>query len=276
MSISASVLRILSGAAENRAPTKQECGHLLSFPELSLESGVLTAVADHVSRERFENNAILLGQIGIEAAPCSGRCKFCAFGDGHALFKREHLGLGQILERARAFSGQGDLYALFLMTMHDFDFTRLLAVVSAVRQTVPLQTQIVVNTGDLEGTQGDELRAAGVNGAYHICRLREGIDTALQPARRLRTLEVIKKAGLDLYYCCEPIGPEHTPEELVEQIFIGIDFGCFQHAAMRRVCVPGTPLFAKGQITERRLAQIVAVVTLATLVACNIDSAIRV
>ncbi|HTY60637.1 MAG TPA: hypothetical protein VMG30_00100 [Acidobacteriota bacterium] len=260
-----SVMRILSDAAGNRPPTKQECRHLLSFPETSLESGVMMASADHVSRERFGNNAILLGQIGIETAPCSGRCKFCAFGNGHALFQEERLSMQQILDRAHAFSGQGDLYALFLMTMQGSDFARLLTVVSSVRRLIPPQTRIVVNTGDLDGGQGDELRSAGVNGAYHIRRLREGIDTDIPPARRLRTIELIKKAGLDLYYCCEPIGPEHTAEELVEQVFIGIEFGCFQHAAMRRICVPGTPLFSAGQITERRLAQIVAVVTLATL-----------
>ena len=70
---------------------------------------------------------------------------------------------------------------------------------------------------------------------------------------------------MDLYYCCEPVGPEHSAEELVEQMFTGIEEGCFQHAAMRRVAVPGTPLSRHGQITERRLAQVVAVVALATL-----------
>ena len=76
---------------------------------------------------------------------------------------------------------------------------------------------------------------------------------------------MIRDAGLDFYYCCEPIGPEHTPEELVEQMFLGIEYGCFQHAAMRRVFVPGMPLSSRGQITELRLAQVVAVVSLATL-----------
>ena len=71
--------------------------------------------------------------------------------------------------------------------------------------------------------------------------------------------------GLDFYYCCEPIGPEHSAEEMVDQMFMGIDYGCFQHAAMRRVYLPGAPLAHHGQITERRLAQVVAVVTLATL-----------
>ena len=268
MSMDASVLRILENAAANRAPTKQECQFLLSFSEQSLEAGVLMAFADHISRRRFSNHAMLLGQIGTETAPCPGRCKFCAFGDGHTAFKKTQLSADEILERARAFTEQKDLYALFLMTMHDTDFQRLLHVVAAVRRSIPRKTQIVVNTGDLDGTQGDELRAAGADGAYHIYRLREGIDTGLPPAQRIRTLEIIKKAGMKLYYCCEPVGPEHSPEELVGQIFIGIERSCFQHGAMRRIHVPGTPLAARGQITERRLAQIVAVVSLATL-GCN-------
>jgi biotin synthase len=265
MSVSPTLLQILSNAAEDRAPTKKECRFLLTFPEHSLESGILMAAADYASRRRFKNNAVLLGQIGIETAPCPGQCKFCAFGNGHMQFKKRKLSLEQIYERGRAFSEEGDLYALFLMTTHDFDFERLLFTISAVRASISKQTQIVVNTGDLDGTQGDELRSAGADGAYHLCRLREGIDTKLQPAQRIRTLEIIKRAGLDLYYCCEPIGPEHSADELVEQMFIGIEFGCFQHAAMRRICVPGTPLSARGQITERRLAQIVSVVTLAAL-----------
>ncbi len=265
MSIAQSALRILAKASENRPPTKQECCQLLSFPEQSLESGVLMAVADHISRQRFANKAVLLGQIGIETAPCPGRCRFCVFGDGHTMLESGQLSLEEILERARAFTEQGDLYALFLMTMHNFNFARLLTVVSAVRKAIPIQTQIVVNTGDLEGAQGDELRAAGANGAYHIYRIREGTDTGLSPAQRIQTLEIIKKAGMDLYYCCEPVGPEHTPEELTDQISIGIEFGCFQHGAMRRVHVPGTPLAGRGQVTELRLAQIVAVATLATL-----------
>jgi biotin synthase len=265
MKFDASLLEILGKALEGHPPGKRECVQLLSFPEGSMEAGILMAAADHISRRRFGNHAIVLAQIGIETRPCPGRCAFCAFGEGHAIFERSELSLGEIIQRALDFSGQGDLYALFLMTMHDFDFQRLLAITSAVRRAVPDRTRIVVNTGDLEGNQGNELRSAGVDGAYHVCRLREGVDTALESVKRRRTLEIIRKTGLDLYYCCDPIGPEHTPDELAEQIFIGIDYGCAQHAAMRRVHVPGTPLSQRGQITEHRLAQIAAVVALATL-----------
>ena len=257
--------RILGAATDGRPPDKDDCAYLLGIPPDSFEASILTAVADAVSRRRFSNTGMLLGQIGIDTAACVGNCGFCVFGRAHTSMPTSRLSLEEILRRSHAFADDGDLFALFLMTMHEFDMDQLLKVVSAVRQEMPSHTQIVVNVGDFDLAQARQMRQAGVNGAYHVCRLREGTDTSLDPEARKRTFRVIKDAGLDFYYCCEPIGPEHSAEELVEQIFLGIEYGCFQHAAMRRVFVPGVPLSAKGQITERRLAQVVAVVALATL-----------
>lgn len=259
------VQNILDRALDGCAPSREDCVTLLRVRSDSLEARCLTAVADTISRHRFGQEAILLGQIGVETAPCPGNCGFCVFGEGHSGFQRNRLSSAEIVARARAFSRGGDLYALFLMTMHDFAMERLLDVIHAVRSCIPAHTQIVVNIGDFDAAQAKELRAAGVRGAYHVCRLREGIDTKLSPEDRKKTFRTIRDAGMDFYYCCEPIGPEHTPEELVEQMFLGIEYGCFQHAAMRRVFVPGMPLSNRGQITEFRLAQIVAVVALATL-----------
>jgi len=256
---------ILDHALEGRAPNREDCVFLLNLPEESLEAAATKAVADTVSRRRFGNVGMLLGQIGIETAPCPGNCAFCAFGKDHTSMPASRLSLGEIRQRAHGFADGGDLYALFLMTMHEFDLDWLLEVVSAVRKEMPDHTQIVVNIGDFDRSAARQLKDAGVNGAYHVCRLREGCDTSLDPGARKATFGVIKDAGLDFYYCCEPIGPEHSAEELVEQIFLGIDYGCFQHAAMRRVYIPSAPLARHGQITERRLAQVVAVVALATL-----------
>lgn len=242
---------------------------MLTLPEASVEAGIARAVADSASRKRFRNEAILLGQIGIEIAPCPGNCRFCVFGKGHSQFPESRLTTEEILERAESFASGGDLYALFLMTMHEFDLGRLLRVVEQVRRAIPEHTQIVVNIGDFDRVQANELRSAGVTGAYHVCRLREGVDTDLDPENRRRTFRAIKEAGMDFYYCCEPIGPEHSPEELVEQLLLGLEFGCFQHAAMRRVYLPGSPLADRGQISELRLAQVVAVVALASLVCAS-------
>jgi len=238
---------------------------MLDCAATSREAGMIRGVADGISRQRFGNEGIILGQIGIEIDACPGQCKFCSFGEEHTDFEPSTMTIEEIMDAAERFTMSGDLYALFLMTMHTFQFDRLVDVVRTIRDRMPDQPQIVVNIGDFDRCQADGLRDAGVNGAYHVCRLREGEDTALDPEERKRTIRTIKDAGLDWYYCCEPIGPEHRSEELVDQLFLGVDYGCFQHAAMRRVYLPNSPLAARGQITDLRLAQITAVVSLASL-----------
>lgn len=265
MQLPPSLDRILQRALDGHAPSREDCVSLLGFPAESLEASAIRAVADAGSRRRFGNQAMLLGQIGIETAPCPGKCGFCVFGEGHTQFESSRLSTAEIVARTRTFAERGDLYALFLMTMHTFEFDNLLGVIDEARRAIPPETQIVVNIGDFSLDQAHALKSAGVHGAYHVCRLREGVDTSLSPTERRKTFHVIREAGLDFYYCCEPIGPEHTPEELVEQMFLGVEYGCFQHAAMRRVYVPGLPLAARGQITELQLGQVVAVVALATL-----------
>lgn len=257
--------QIIDNALAGKAPGREECSFLLDLHPNSLEASALRSTADWISRKRFENQGILLGQIGIDTTPCPGDCGFCTFGQSHAILTPNRMPMDEILSRARAFTEGNDLYALFLMTMHKFDFDFLLDTIAAVRAVIPSQTRLVVNIGDFDSAQADLLSQCGVSGAYHVCRLREGIDTRLDSEDRIQTIENIRKSGMDWYYCCEPIGPEHSAQELVDQLFLGIEMGCFQHAAMRRVAVPNTPLFTRGQISNRRLSQVVAVVTLASL-----------
>ena len=178
--------RVLGCALDGQAPTREDCIYLLGFPAESLEAGAIRAVADTVSRGKFGNEAMLLGQIGIETAPCPGKCGFCVFGEGHTQFETTRLSMSEIAARARAFADRGDLYALFLMTMHTFEFENLLAVIDEARRCIPPQTQIVVNIGDFSLDQARALKSAGVHGAYHVCRLREGTDTSLSPTHAVR------------------------------------------------------------------------------------------
>lgn len=60
---------ILHNALDERAPTKEDCTFLLNQPEGSLGALVTAAVADVVSRRRFGNQAMLLGQIEPTATP---------------------------------------------------------------------------------------------------------------------------------------------------------------------------------------------------------------
>lgn len=254
---------ILEKAANGVPLTKSDCRYLLSFDETSYEAGVLRAAASAVTRRKSGNSAIILGQIGVDVKPCPGGCKFCTFGEKHTHFQPVRMTEDQLTERVSEFCRYDDLYGLYLMTMHDYDLDYFLRCVEVSRRAASPETQIWANVGDtsLEGYR--EMRAAGVTGVYHVCRLGEGKDTELRPEDRIRSMENALAAGLKLYTCCEPIGPEHTVEELVDNMFIGLEMGIFQHAAMRRVAVGGSPLAQYGQISELRLAQITAVIALA-------------
>lgn len=151
------------------------------------------------------------------------------------------------------------------MVLHNTSFERTLSVISKVRERIPASTQIMINMGDFSLSQAEELKMAGADGSYHVWRLGEGTDTIFTKEQRFATIENIKKSGLDLYYCCEPIGPEHTPEQMAEQILKGVEYECFQHGAMRRVFVPHSSLAHLGVISELRLAQITGVVTMAAI-----------
>lgn len=251
--------------AENGIPlNREDCRYLLHLDEKSLEAGVLRATAASIIRSKNENSAIILGQIGVDVKPCSGGCRFCTFGEKHTHFNCVRMSEEELAQKVEEFCHYGDLYGLYLMTMHDYDMEQYLKSVELARKIAPPTTQIWANVGDttLEGYQA--LHEAGVTGIYHVCRLREGIDTDLRPEDRIKSMHNALEAGLELYTCCEPIGPEHSVDELVDNIFIGIEMDIYQHAAMRRVAVPGAPLAHYGQISELRLAQIVAVIALAS------------
>jgi biotin synthase len=275
MRIDSKVANLLDTAQSGRAPGLDECAFLLEFPETSLEAAHLRAASDAITRRRFGNAGLIFGQIGIEIASCPGACRFCSFAAGHTAFAASVMSDDDILGNVAGFTASGELDALFLMTMHTFDIEWLTHIVEIVRERIPQGTELVVNIGDFDGAQAQALKTAGVTGAYHVVRLGEGSDTALDPEARKATIRAIKEAGLDWWYCCEPIGPEHSPRELAEQLFLGVRYGCVGHAAMRRVHLPSSPLAARGQISELRLAQVTAVVALATL-ACPDTRAIGV
>lgn len=257
--------KIIERAYGGIAPDKSDCIYLLTFPEASLEASLMRAAANDIIRTNSDNSAIMLGQIGIDVQKCSGGCKFCTFGEGHTQFEPHTMNDEELREKVTEFTKDGDLYGLYLLTMHEYHLDYLLHAIKIARETAPSTTQIWVNIGDTDLETFQAIKAVGVTGVYHVCRINEGIDTNLDPKERIRTMDNAIAAGLELYTCCEPIGPEHTPEMLVENMFIGIERNIYQHAAMRRVAAPGTPLARYGQISELRLAQIVSVIALASL-----------
>ena len=134
MNIHQEAMRIVFRAQEGTAPTKAECAFLLDLPEASFEAGILKAAADAISREKFGNRGILLGQIGVEMGCFQ-----------HAAMRRVYVPssplahLGQITERRLA---------------------QVVAVVALATLNVPETRSIAVHEPNLLGL------AAGANTVY--------------------------------------------------------------------------------------------------------------
>ena len=263
---------ILNRALEGLAPTRDEMVQLLRFSEFSLEAAQLRAVSNHFTRKRLDNHAFLSGQIGYSTAPCRGGCVFCVFAAGHSTFPVTEMSVEEVVNHARAFASNGLLGNLWLMSMHDFDLKRFIEILHAVREALPKSVMISSNVGNLTLEEAKRLKSEGLDGAYHSVRLREGIDTKLDREERIQSIRNIQQAGLFWGFCCEPIGPEHTPEELVDHILFGISMKPRSMSAMRRVYLPNSPIADRGQITLLRLSQIAAVASLAALAEPEIKS----
>ncbi len=249
---------ILEKAGNKTALTREECKYILSFSAESYESGIIRAAANAIVREKTGNAGIVIGQVGIDVHPCNAGCAFCSFGEGHSCFGTVRPDRSSLKSSIDAFCRHNDLYGLYLMTMADSDEDYILETAAYARSVLPASTQLWINTGDHDKSFYDALVKAGVCGAYHVCRLGEGRDTRLEPNTRIRSMENILAAGLQLFSCCEPIGPEHSIDELVDNIFICKDMPVSQFGAMRRVAVPGSPLFSHGQISDLQMAHAVA------------------
>ena len=77
---SSSFLNTLERAENREELRRDELIELLRYPEVGPEADRIRILANGISRQRFKNRSVILGQIGYETAPCPGNCRFCAFG----------------------------------------------------------------------------------------------------------------------------------------------------------------------------------------------------
>jgi len=243
--------------------TRGEIVCLLETPPHSMDAGLIMAVADGVTRAASKGKAEVHAQIGLNVSPCPNNCLFCAFAARNGLF---HESQGLLTEETvlLAFKAETDgANALFLMTTNDYPFERYLEVSKEVRKKLKRETVMIANIGDFGYEEAKQLKDAGYTGIYHAVRMGEGKDTQIDPQVRLRTIRAAREAGLLIGTCVEPVGPEHSTEEIADKILIGRNMRpCFS-GAMRRINIPGSPLDRYGMISEYRLAFLVAVVRLA-------------
>lgn len=242
--------------------TDDEIIELLKIDNMGGDYYKLISKSNEISRKKFGNKGYVFVQIGINAEPCSKNCKFCSMGFDHYALNAQWRKSVSELEKEIKELQKYHFDDLFLMTTADYPIDKFLNISSQLKLLLEPYHRFVANIGDFDYETAKELRSVGYTGIYHINRLREGEDTSIFPTDRERTIEFALKAGLELYYCIEPIGPEHSYEELLVEIKRAKDLKISVMAVMRRTPVVGTPLYDKGKISAAELIKIAAVTNL--------------
>lgn len=252
-------------AVDYRDLSREEAIFLLQVDNTSSDFYKIIEKANALTREEYHNKAYIFSQVGLNAKPCSGNCKFCSMAaDYYAIDREFQKTMDDIEEIKDTVSKLVDAgtHDIFLMTTADYPMTQYLEIGRVIRECIPESVRLVANIGDFDLETAYQLKSVGFTGAYHIRRLGEGIDTDLDPEVRLKTIQNICDAGLELYYCVEPIGPEHTYGEIADEMLRARELNVKAMAVMRRRPVPGTAMERSGMISSLELTKIAAVTRL--------------
>ncbi|MCX5915949.1 MAG: radical SAM protein [Deltaproteobacteria bacterium] len=254
---------ILNKALDGAILTRQEILHMLGIRLPSLEAGLVMASADFFTREACGGRAEVHAQVGLNCSPCPNNCLFCSFAASNQVFQREEeMAVEEAVLRAQKVEAEG-ANAIFLMATGDYPFGKFIETAREVRVRLQPDTVMVANTGDFGLKEGKRLKEAGFTGIYHAIRMGEGKDTKISPETRKKTIEAAKESGLFIGTCVEPVGPEHSLDEIAEKILITREIQPCYSGAARRITIPHSPLEKYGMISEYRMAFLVAVVRLA-------------
>ncbi|ACL05421.1 radical SAM domain protein [Desulfatibacillum aliphaticivorans] len=237
--------------------TTQEALDLMALPLESPEVYALMQTADAVSRKTFGKKGENHFHIGLNVEQCPYNCLFCSLTQKADVFQEKiEFSKEQIIAWAKSAEKDG-ADGLNLMTTGTYGFKRLLEIGRLLKKTV--STPLVANTRDITHKEGEALLEAGFQGAYHAVRLGEGRDTPFKREKRIATIQVFSDVGLSWANCVEPVGPEHSHEEIVDLMFLAKKHKAAYSGIMRRINFPGSPMEKFGMITEREMARMVAV-----------------
>ena len=254
---------IIEKSRNNDLLTKKELVEILSYPSASTESFLMMAEANRISRMLTGNRSEIHAQFALNLAPCGCNCLFCSFAAVNNIFNEKmELTVEEAVHHSVNFE-QAGANAIFVMATASYPFGKFIEYSKEIREKLNPETVLIANVGDATPEEARKLKDTGFQGVYHALRLREGIDTTLDPEKRKQSIRNFKEAGLGVGTCVEPVGPEHTNEELAEMILFTASINPSYSGAARRITIPGGQLEDKGMISELRMAQIVAATRLA-------------
>ncbi len=236
----------------------EEIVYLLRLELDSPDVYALMHAANRMSRRTFGRKGERHMHIGLNVEPCRYDCLFCSLTRKAGIFTEAvEFSTEQLLDWARLGQTQG-ADALNLMTTGFYPFDKLLKLGKKFKSE-GVQVPLVANTRDISHQEGEALLEAGFSGCYHAIRLGEGRDTPFSPEKRRQTVQVIKDVGLRWMNCIEPVGPEHSHQEMADLMLLARQMGATYSGVMRRINFPGSPMQQYGMINEREMARMVAV-----------------
>ena len=241
---------------------KEEIIKLLEIPLGSELDKELRKAANEVAIQKTNGTGYIWSAVGADYAPCIMNCEFCSFGKKWGIIKKSvHYSQKEIINKVKNFVDQGAKYVV-LRTTEFYSIQKLIKMVEKIKKDIKGDYEIVLNTGELDMTISNLIHESGVSGIYHACRIREGINTPFDPIDRENTMNNVYRSELKLISLVEPIGIEHTNEEIADNLLQILKHKAIISGAMARIPVPGTPLGKDEKISDSRLAQIIAVVRL--------------
>lgn len=219
---------------------------MLELDSGSEEVAYLKKRAAELAHIATSNSASISGAIGVDLCSCDMNCKFCSFGTEWGLIEEDVIYSKEEIIRARARLRRGGRHH------HHLALDRVLRPERAVRVAgrhprasagkLPHQPQ----RGRDESRHG----RGGLSGRryerVHVIRMREGIDTPFDVDLRWKTVDAISNSPLRWLTCIEPLGIEHTNEEIADRILENLAHHPYAMSVMARVNVPGHAVRGNG------------------------------
>lgn len=250
--------KVLSGIVLS----KKEMVDLLEIDPFSDECAYLCKKANEAGRILTGNKAYLWGAIGLDYAYCAANCSFCSFGAAWGLIDSEKIyTLPEIIPKLSEYVAN-DVHFIVLRTTQYYSLETLAGYVQAIRRELQGDYEIVINVGEFDLQRANHLHEKGVNGVYHAIRLREGIDTQFTVDDRMDTLSAVKASPLNLIHLVEPVGIEHSYEEIADRFLCSLEYGAYISGIMARIPVKGTPLGDAPRLSDQEIAKMIAVLRL--------------
>ena len=251
-------------AIRNQDVERKILKKFLEFDPLSEECEYLGKSARDVARVTFNNKGRIGSSIGIDFRSCTMNCKFCSLGEKWGLVKENYdMDSEQVIGLIRRLIAKG-FHQFTLRTTEFYSLDMLCELAKTVRSNVPGTYILTVNTGELSVEEANRLQEAGFNAAYHTVRLGEGIDTPFDPKVRIDTMKAITKSKLRLSCGLDPIGVEHTNDQILDKLELFRSLSPVAICTMKRINVAGTPFEGVPEIDDMRHAQIAAVIRMAS------------